>query len=139
MFGNQFNNPYGYPFMGVQNTPQAQFMPNAMSTPVQPVTLPSASPAFLQVGTAKEFDNVTIQPGRQALIMAQNDPYIAFKSADAMGMVTTSLYRLEPVTAEQMSGPAPEYVTRAEFQQTIQQLIDNINKPTRQAKKEAAE
>ena len=140
MFGNQFGNPYSaYPFMGAQNAAQAPFMPSAMSTPVQPVTPPSASPAFLQVASTKDFDSVTIQPGRQALIMAQNDPYIAFKSADAMGMVTTSLYRLEPVTAEQINGPAPEYVTRAEFQQTIQQLIDNINKPTRQAKKEAAE
>lgn len=134
---------YGqYPFIGAQNAPQAPFMPSAMSTPVQPVTPPSASPAFLQVGTAKEFDNVTIQPGRQALIMAQNDPYIAFKSADAMGMVTTSLYRLEPVTAEQMNGPAVEYATKgelAQLQQVVQQLIDEINKPTRQTKKEAAE
>ena len=140
MFGNQFGNPYSaYPFMGAQNAAQAPFTPSAMSTPVQPVTPPGASPAFLQVASTKDFDSVTIQPGRQALIMAQNDPYLAFKSADAMGMVTTSLYRLEPVTAEQINGPAPEYVTRAEFQQTIQQLIDNINKPTRQAKKEAAE
>lgn len=131
-------NPYQYPFSGPQNAPQAPFMPNAMSTPIQPVTPPSASPAFLQVGTAKEFDNVTIQPGRQALIMAQNDPYIAFKSADAMGMVTTNLYRLEPVTVDQINGPTPEYVTRQEFQQTVQQIIDSI-KPARQAKKEAVE
>lgn len=138
MFGNQFGNPYGgYPFMGAQNAAQAPFMQGAMSTPPTPVTPPSASPAFLQVGTAKEFDNVTIQPGRQALIMAQNDPYIAFKSADAMGMVTTNLYRLEPVTADQINGPTPEYVTRSEFQQTIQQLIDSM-KPQR-TKKEAGE
>lgn len=128
MFG-PFNsyNPYsqippGMPFMGQ----------NSSNPVVQP---PQSGPAFLQVGTAKEFDNVTIQPGRQALIMAQNDPYIAFKSADAMGMVTTTLYRLEPVTADQINGPAPEYVTRSEFQQTIQQLIDSISKPAR-AKKE---
>ena len=140
MFGNQFGSPYlSYPFMGAQNAAQAPFSTSAMSTPVQPVTPPSASPAFLQVASTKDFDSVTIQPGRQALIMAQNDPYLAFKSADAMGMVTTGLYRLEPVTAEQINGPVPEYVTRAEFQQTIQQLIDSINKPTRQAKKEAAE
>lgn len=138
MFGNQFGNPYSaYPLMGAQNAAQAPFAPSAMS-PAQPVTPPSASPAFLQVASTKDFDSVTIQPGRQALIMAQNDPYLAFKSADAMGMVTTSLYRLEPVTAEQINGPAPEYVTRAEFQQTIQQLIDGLNKPAR-AKKEEAE
>lgn len=138
MFGMNYGQ---YPFMGPQNAPQAPFMPSAMSTPVQPVTPPSAGPAFLQVGTAKEFDSVTIQPGRQALIMAQNDPYIAFKSADNIGKVTTNLYRLEPVTAEEMNGPAVEYATKtelAQLQSIVQQLIDGLNKPTR-TKKEAAE
>lgn len=130
MFG-PFNsyNPYS------QIPPSMPFMGQNSSNPV--VQPPQSGPAFLQVGTAKEFDNVTIQPGRQALIMAQNEPYIAFKSADAMGMVTTSLYRLEPVTADQINGPTPEYVTRQEFQQTVQQIIDSIKTP--RAKKEATE
>lgn len=141
MFGNMYG--MGYPFVGPQTAQQTPFNPGAMSTPTTPVTPPASGPAFLQVGTAKEFDSVTIQPGRQALIMAQNDPYIAFKSADAMGMVTTSLYRLEPVTAEQMNGPAVEYATKGELAQlqgVVQQLIDGISKPaSRQTKKEAAE
>ena len=136
MYGNFYGYPYMNAPMNAQMNAQPPFNPNPMQAQANPVPAPSASPAFLQVGTAKEFDNVTIQPGRQALIMAQNDPYIAFKSADAMGMVTTSLYRLEPVTADQINGPAPEYVTRSEFQQTIQQLIDSMSKPAR-AKKEA--
>lgn len=139
MYNNMFPQ---YPFISPQMGQNAIFPAGNMSTPVQPVTPPSAYPAFLQVGTAKEFDNVTIQPGRQALIMAQNDPYIAFKSADAMGMVTTSLYRLEPVTAEQMNGPSVEYATKgelAQLQHVVQQLIDNISKPTRQTKKEVTE
>lgn len=138
MYGNMFN---GYPYMPYQMPQNTPFMQSGIPTPTAPVTPPSASPAFLQVGTAKEFDNVTIQPGRQALIMAQNDPYIAFKSADAMGMVTTNLYRLEPVTAEQINGPAVEYATKTELAQlqgVVQQLIDGLNKPTR-TKKEAAE
>ena len=137
-----YGNFYGYPYMNApMNSPmnsQTPFAPNPMQSQPNPVSSPVASPVFLQVGTAKEFDNVTIQPGRQALIMAQNDPYIAFKSADAMGMVNTTLYRLEAVTPDQINGPAPEYVTRSEFQQTIQQIIDSMSKPTR-AKKEAAE
>lgn len=141
MYGDMFG---GYPFMGAQMGAQNPFMAGAMSAPTPPVNPPINGPAFLQVGTTREFDSVTIQPGRQALIMAQNDPYIAFKSADAMGMVTTSLYRLEPVTAEQMNGPAVEYATKgelAQLQQIVQQLIDGLNKPTstKQAKKEAAE
>lgn len=137
MYGNFYGgfNPYMNAPMNAQMNAQAPFTPSPMQSQPNPVSAPMASPAFLQVGTVKEFDNVTIQPGRQALIMAQNDPYIAFKSADAMGMVTTSLYRLEPVTADQINGPAPEYVTRSEFQQTIQQLIDSMSKPAR-AKKE---
>lgn len=135
MYGNFYGYPYMNAPMNAQMNAQPLFNQNPIQTQANPVPALSASPAFLQVGTAKEFDNVTIQPGRQALIMAQNDPYIAFKSADAMGMVTTSLYRLEPVTADQINGPAPEYVTRSEFQQTIQQLIDSMSKPTR-AKKE---
>lgn len=135
-------NPYQYPFMPSQMAQNAPFMQGAMSTPTQPVTPPSSNPAFIPVPSTKEFDSITIQPGRQALIMAQNDPYIAFKSADAMGIVTTSLYRLEPVTAEQMNGPSIEYATKgelAQLQQVVQQLIDGISKPTRQTKKEAAE
>lgn len=136
MYGNMFG---GYPFMGAQMGQQSPFMPGAMSTPTQPVTPPASCPAFLQVGTAKEFDTVTIQPGRQALIMAQNDPYLAFKSADQMGKVTTSLYRLEPVTQEQIDGPGVEYATKgelAQLQSIVQRLIDGLNKPTR-TKKEA--
>lgn len=130
-------NPYtGYPFMNQPMQVSNPYLPQPMQSVNQTIHPPQSAPAFLQVGTAKEFDSVTIQPGRQALIMAQNDPYIAFKSADQMGMVTTNLYRLEPVTAEQINGPSPDYVTRQEFQQTIQQLIDGMNKTE---KKENAE
>lgn len=135
MYGNFYGYPYMNATMNAQMNAQAPFTPSPMQSQPNPISPPVASPAFLQVGTAKEFDNVTIQPGRQALIMAQNDPYIAFKSADAMGMVNTTLYRLEAVTPDQINGPAPEYVTRSEFQQTIQQIIDSMSKPTR-AKKE---
>ena len=141
MYGNFYGgfNPYMNTPMNSPMNAQAPFTPSPIQSQTNPVSPPVASPAFVQVGTAKEFDNVTIQPGRQALIMAQNDPYIAFKSADAMGMVTTNLYRLEPVTADQINGPAPEYVTRSEFQQTIQQLIDSMSKPARTKKETVSE
>lgn len=135
-----FGNPYSaYPFMGAQIGQQAPFMQGAMSAQPAQNQQPSAGPAFLQVATAKDFDSVTIQPGRQALIMAQNEPFLAFKNADAMGMVTTTYYRLEQVTPDQVSGPAVEYVTRQEFQQTIQQMLDGLKQPTRTKKEVAAE
>lgn len=81
----------------------------------------------LPVASVKEFDTVTIQPGRRALLMAQNEPYIAFKMADAMGMVQTSLYKIEPVTADQMGNTSEQYATKSELsqlQQVVQQIID---------------
>lgn len=129
MYGN---NMFNYPFMAPQMAQNNPFI----TQPTQPMQTPNDGPIVLYAPTAKEFANVSVQPGRQALVISQNDPYIAFKSADAMGMVNTTLYRLEAVTADQINGPTPEYVTRQEFQHTIQQIIDGMNKPTR-AKKEA--
>lgn len=132
-------NPYtAYPFMGAQMGQSAPFMPGGVSTPNGQQTPQSASPVVLQVASAKDFDSVTIQPGRPAIIVAQNDPFIAFKNADAMGLVQTALYRIEPVTADQISGPSVEYATKnelAQVQQMVQQLVDSLS-PT--VKKTAA-
>lgn len=85
-------NPYGYlfPSPGGQQGGFPQ-TPQPMPQQPQPMQPPQSGPVVLQVGSAKEFDTVTLQPGRQALIMAQNEPFLAFKAADQMGMVTTSL------------------------------------------------
>lgn len=102
---------------------------NFMPQPTQMQQNASQSDAtyVLPVASVKDFDSVTIQPGRRALIMAQNEPYIAFKTADAMGMVQTSLYKIEPVTADQMAQPSTEYATKTELnqlQQVVQQILD---------------
>lgn len=68
--------PYPYP---QQNT----YMPQPPSMQMPSQTQPSET-MLLQVGSAKDFDSVTLQPGRKALIMAQNEPFLAFKSADQM-------------------------------------------------------
>lgn len=114
MASNPQFNQMGYNFM-----PQTQQM--QQNAPQSDATY------VLPVASVKDFDSVTIQPGRRALIMAQNEPYIAFKAADAMGMVQTSLYKIEPVTADQMAQPSTEYATKSELsqlQQVVQQIID---------------
>lgn len=136
-------NPYFNGF--AQNAPQSPFGMQGMNVPYQPQTpvQPAQNEAtyVLPVASVKDFDSVTIQPGRRALIMAQNEPYIAFKSADAMGMVTTSLYRIEPVTDDQIAEPAQEYATKSELnqlQQVVQQIVDNLTPKKTTAKKEVA-
>lgn len=134
MYGNMFGQ---YPFMAPQMGQNNPFLPQVS----QPTQTQNDGPVVLYAPTAKEFANVSVQPGRQALVISQNDPYIAFKSADAMGMVNTTLYRLEAVTPDQINGPAVEYATKgelAQLQNVVQQLVENMSKPTR-AKKEAGE
>lgn len=114
MASNPQFNQMGYNFM-----PQTQQI--QQNAPQNEMTY------VLPVASVKDFDSVTIQPGRRALIMAQNEPYIAFKAADAMGMVQTSLYKIEPVTADQMTQPSTEYATKTELnqlQQVVQQILD---------------
>lgn len=134
MYGNMFG---GYPFVGAQMGQSSPFLPQVS----QPIQAQNDGPVVLYAPTAKEFANVSVQPGRQALVISQNDPYIAFKSADAMGMVNTTMYRLESVTADQINGPAVEYATKGELAQlqgVVQQLVENMSKPAR-TKKEAGE
>lgn len=124
-------NPYtiGIPPQMSSNPQFNQMGYNFMPQPqqIQQNAPQSDATYVLPVASVKEFDTVTIQPGRRALLMAQNEPYIAFKAADAMGMVQTSLYKIEPVTADQMAQPSAEYATKSELsqlQQVVQQIID---------------
>lgn len=136
MFEGMAFNPYMQgPFSGFSNAMGMQ----AVSQPAQPQ---NNATAVLYAPSAKEFSNVTVQPGRQALVISQNDPYIAFKSADAMGMVSTTLYKLEPVTADQINTPSPEYATKDEFsrlENVVQQIVDSITPKNSNSKKEDAE
>lgn len=97
------------------------------------------APAVLYAPTAKDFASVSLQPGKQALIIAQNEPFLAFKNADNMGMVTTTIYRIEPVNEADLEPKQTEYVTRQEFQAFINSLRQPVQtaQTTRTSKKEA--
>jgi hypothetical protein len=136
MYGN---NMFGaYPYMGMQMPAQNPYIPQPINNTT--ATQVNDSPAVLQVATVKDFDSVTIQPGRRALIMAQNEPYIAFKNADAIGMVQTTLYKIEQVSMDQVARPEIEYATKgelAQLQQVVQQIVDGISPKKAAQKKEA--
>lgn len=129
---NTFN-PYApYPPTPFQ---PPQFMPQQMQ-PQQPAQAQN-TPAVLQVATIKQVEQAPVQPGGKALVLVANEPVIAMRTADSMGITTTDYYHIErfdPDAAQ--AAPASDYVTRQEFQQTIQQLLDNMQKPAR-TKKEA--
>lgn len=123
MYGNPYSfpapSPYGY---GVQNGFFSQ--PNAFGVSQQAANPPGAvnTPAVIQVATIKQVEQAPVQPGGKALVLVANEPVIAMRSADNMGITSTDYYRLERFDPEAQVVPAAEYVTRAEFQQFVNSL-----------------
>lgn len=79
--------------------------------------------------TAKDFSGVSVQPGGKVLVIAQNEPYMAFKNADNMGMVNTTIYRIEQISENDINTPSQEYATKEELLQlknVVQQIINNV-------------
>lgn len=116
-------NPYGYnmgypygpnPYMlGVPN-----FQNSAQQSPQQP-----GVPAVLQVSTIKQVEQAPVQPGCKALVLVANEPVIAMRSADNMGITSTDYYHIERFDPDASAAPpASEFVTRAEFQQFVSSL-----------------
>lgn len=135
-------NPYinANPYMSAFQPGQAYMpsQPSYSSMMSQPVQTQRKATAVLYTPLAKDFGSFSLQPGDQALIIAQNEPYMAFKSADEMGRIQTTLYKIEEVTEDAITAPAPEYATKtelAQLQQVVQQIVDNLQ-PKRSTKKE---
>lgn len=134
---SNFYNPYSQPFQAAQG----QFNQFPMSQPTQQLQAQQSGPAVLSVATIKQVEQVPVQPGRQVLVMVQNDPVIAMRTADQMGLVQTDYYHIQRFDPEQ-TAPSQEYATKTELAQlqgVVQQILDGMgNKSTgRTNKKEA--
>jgi hypothetical protein len=73
------------------------------------------------VQTIQQVEQVGVQPGQRKLVLVQNEPVIAARSADNMGLTTTEFYRLEKYDPHTVQAPV-EYVTRQEFEAFIESL-----------------
>lgn len=125
-------NPYTFQFNQPQQFSQQPGFPG-QQTPFQPmgVNLPqpqqqaaSGAPVVLQVATIKQVEQAQVQPGGKALVLVANEPVIAMRTADNMGLTTTDYYHIEKFDpdAQMAAAPAGDYVTRAEFQQFVNSL-----------------
>lgn len=115
--------PYGYLFPGQRMASPPAYQPIGAGMPQPQQTPQGDAPVVLQVATVKQVEQTTVQPGGKALILVANEPVIAMRSADNMGLTTTDYYRIEKFDPDAASTPSTaEFVTRAEFQQFVNSL-----------------
>lgn len=124
---NPMFNPYA-PQMGGFQQPGQQYTGYPAPTPTftQPQQAPPQAPQqafeWIRVNTIDDIKNVSVAPNGQAWIMLQNDPVFAVKSADAMGLATTKLFKFAPYSPEEQKAPEPQYVTIEMYQKMQDQI-----------------
>ena len=121
-----------YPMYQGQHTAPYGYQPMQFGQYQQPTQ--QTGPELVTVQTMGQVEQIGVQPGQRKIVMVQNEPVIAARFADQMGLVTTEYYQLnkfDPAAAA--AQPTQEYVTRAEFEQ----FVASIKAPAR-TKKEAA-
>lgn len=139
-------NPYVYPAGYAPQMPQFGTFGAGMMQPAQMQNAPQTGaqqpqaagmPAVMQVANIKQVEQAQVVPGGKALVLVANEPVIAMKVADNMGLTTTDYYHITKFDPDSVSAaPAGDYVTRAEFQQTLSQLMQKMqqNAPQTAAK-----
>lgn len=131
--------PYGYLFPDQRMASLPMYHPTGAGVPQSPHTPQNDAPVVLQVATLKQVEQATVQPGSKALVLVANEPVIAMRSADNMGLTTTDYYHIEKFDPDAASVPsAAEFVTRAEFQQFVNSLRSSgaeQNQPVKEAEK----
>lgn len=117
--------------MGDYSMPQMQ--PQWRQPVMQPPMRPQQPPMPMQpagamlvfVPNVKDIESVSVQPSQRVFAMAQNEPVLACREANGMGVVQTTYCRLEPYEpASAAAAPSTEYVTRAEFDEFAKKLLD---------------
>lgn len=115
-----FGNNYQYPQQPMWQ--QTQVYPPAAAGP-------AASIVFLHgEGIAKQYP---VAPGNTVYIMDTEDPVLYVKSADMGGNIMMKTFDLSERAAadakqNEVQGPAPEYITRSEFEQDLAKMKDDI-------------
>jgi hypothetical protein len=115
MMQNPYYSPYqmGYTQMGypqqMQQTQQTQ-----------------QGSELVTVQTIAQVEQVSLQPGQRKMVMVQNEPIIAARVADQMGLVTTEYYQLTKYVPNAGAPAQGDYITRKEFEEFVASLKQEV-------------
>ena len=79
---------------------------------------------WIRVPNLQDIDQVTVQPGQTAWVMAQNTNVFAVRSADQMGIINTRYFQFaefDPRAADQQKQTTMEQ-QQANFEQRLRRL-----------------
>ena len=123
-----YQNPYlpsmngyqvpGYGWPGMQAGPQQQMMQQAGQAPQ--MTKPTVHADIIQIENEAAGENEPVDAGTSQMMITKDESAILIKSVLANGETTMEVYRKQP-KAQKPAGP--EYVTRAEFEKRIAEMI----------------
>ena len=111
-----WNNPW------MQQTGYQQ--PYVGQPPVNPYRQQQTNMDWIRVPNLQDIDQVTVQPGQTAWVMAQNTNVFAVRSADQMGITNTRYFRFaefDPRAADQQKQISLEQQA-ANFEQRLKRL-----------------
>ena len=125
---SMFNNPYS-----MQNMQNQNFMNNYPAPQNTQPNTQSGGMEIINVQTIQQVEQVQIAPGQRKLIMVQNEPVVAVRVADNMGLASTEYYKLikfDPFANETNTHGADsnKYVTEEQLEERLNKLIDSIKK-----------
>ena len=131
-----YQNPYlpsmngyqvpGYGWPGMQTGPQQQMMQQPGQTPQ--MTKPTVHADIIQIENEAAGENEPVDAGTSQMMITKDESVILVKSVLANGETTMDIYRKQPKAEK----PAkPEYVTRAEFEKRIAEMIRETAEPVR--------
>lgn len=119
---------------------QQQYQPQPMQTPaqMQPVQQPQTQgQSIIWVQNQQEAYNYLVAPNSAVALWDSNNPAVYLKQADASGKPTMKIYDLVERTTQRPQAaaqPAPDYVTRQEFE-ALQARIEALTAPKPSSRK----
>lgn len=124
MFGINPYSPYGYPNPQPSQHGAFNFSPAPQMQQSQPQTQQNASPIVLYVPSVSHVKEVDMRGMNKALVIVQNEPVIAMKEANGMGLTNTEYYRITRYDPEStpIAQKDNDYITRSEFESFVASL-----------------
>ena len=123
-----YQNPYlpsmngyqmpGYGWQGMQTGMQQQMMQQPAQAPQ--MTKPTVHADIIQIEDEAAGENEPVDAGTSQMMITKDESTILIKSVLANGETTMDIYRKQP---REVKPPEPEYVTRAEFEKRIAEMI----------------